>query len=218
MKNNKKDEKYLLRFSCVVNDSFTIEFTRGLNTYTGYEFIVNKEDKKEMYKFIKETIESNDLPIDHIYAYKLEPDNKDEVDTKEDVVRKVLEGKQKVLDQLEISEREYGKNLRGSKIVKAINIYAFCVLRDPNVPKEACWAKYAGYQFLVRKKDKDKMMKFIKEAIISNGVPFIKISAKDEELTNVNNLDTKEEIVKEILFHKEYLLYVFNEHNEAKKK
>ena len=40
--------------------------------------------QQEQEQLKKETIESNELPIDHIYAYKLEPDNKDEVDTKED--------------------------------------------------------------------------------------------------------------------------------------
>jgi len=212
-----KDKKYLLRFSCVVNDLLTIEFTRGTDTYTGYEFIVNKEDKKEMLKFIKETIESNDLPIDHISIYKLDPDDKSKVDTKDDVVRKVLEKKDEVLSQIELSEQCYGKNLRGGKIVKAIEINAYCVIEDPNEPEECCWAKYGGFSFTVRKKDKDKMMKFIKTAIISNGVPLIKIDSDDDvQYINVNNLDTKKSIVKEILAEKDYLLEVFNEHREAK--
>ena len=213
-----ENDKIELYYNCVLNDPFTLEMTRGTRMYTGYKFVVYKKDKKEMMKFIEETIRSNGLPLDNIYFYKLEPNDETKVDTKEDIVRKVLEKKDNVLSQVEDSERSYGINLRDGKIVKAIYIYAFCVLRDPNESEKHCWVKYDGYSFEVKKEEKDEMLEFIKEAITSNGIPLIRMEFMHEELTNEHNLDTKESIVEKILRHKKYLLESYNENLYPKKK
>ena len=213
-----KESKYRLYFNCVLNDTLTVEISHGLDMYAGYEFVVYEEDKDDMIKFIEETIESNGLPIDNIHPRKLEPDNQDKVDTKEDVVRKVLAGKDDILRQIEISESDYGKNLRDGKVVEAVNIYAFCVLIDPNTPEEACWSRYEGFRFTVKKEDAGEMMKFIYETIISNGLPLIKMCMKNEELINERHTYTKEGIVRKILSDKNDILKDFNKQLETKKK
>lgn len=208
-------EKVILCFNCVKNDTFTLEMTRGWDKYTGFSFVVYKKDEKEMFDFIKETILSNGLPIDNIQRISW-IFNKSDVDTKESIVKKVLEEKDKVLRQVDISERDYGENLRGGNIVEGTLLDVRCVVFHPEVPRRYPGARYHGYRFKVKKEEKDEMIKFIKEALRSNGIPLIKIVPEDLGLINDHNLDSKEDIVTEILKVKDIILLIYNERLEEK--
>jgi hypothetical protein len=169
-----------------------------------------------MFDFIKETILSNDLPIDNVQKISWKFNNKCEVDTKESIVKKVLEEKDKVLTQAKISEREYGKNLRNGNIVEATLLDVRCVVSDPKAPRRCPGARYTGYRFKVKKEEKDEMIKFIKEALSSNGIPLIRIVPEDIGLLNDQNIDSKEDIVTEILRGKKIILYFYNDRLEEK--
>jgi hypothetical protein len=209
-------EKVILCFNCVKNDTFTLEMTRGWDKYTGMSFVVYKKDEKEMFDFIKETILSNGLPIDNIQRISWIFNNKSDVDTKESIVKKVLEEKDKVLKQVDISERDYGENLRGGNIVEGTLLDVRCVVFHPEAPRRCPGARYEGYRFNVKKEEKDEMIKFIKEALRSNGIPLIKIVPEDLGLINDHNLDSKEDIVTEILKVKNIILSIYNERLEEK--
>jgi hypothetical protein len=60
------------------------------------------------------------------------------------------------------------------------------------------------------------MIKFNKEALRSNGIPLIKIVPEDLGLINDHNLDSKEDIVTEILKVKNIILSIYNERLEEK--
>ena len=211
-----EDKKIKLVFDCVLNDPLTIELTHGLEPYSGYEFIIYEKDLKEMRDFIKEVIISNGLPIDNIYTSTyLYEDEKDRIDTKEDIVRKILEGKEQILDQLEISERCYQRELGGYEVAETIHVHAHCVDRGLKGIENYYGPRYEGFHFLIKKEDEEEMTKFIKETIISYDLPFIEIVTDRAGITNVHNVDTKEDIITEILETKDYIL---NEYNEQRNK
>ena len=98
--------------------------------------------------------------------------------------------------------------------IPAIKIFADCVETDDWTYNNYHGLRYYGYHFVVRKEEKEEMKKFVEETIKSNGIPLVNIGFLYSDDCTERNIDTKEDIVREVLEDKEFLLEEYKRYLE----
>ena len=91
---------------CTINDP--VDVRCGGPEYLGFDFNVRKEDSKEMLNFIKEALNSLEVPCKRIYIYAEFKGNEDGICTKEKIMKDICEDANYLKHE---AEREYRYNL-----------------------------------------------------------------------------------------------------------
>lgn len=91
---------------CTINDP--VDVRCGGPEYLGFDFNVRKEDSKEMLNFIKEALNSLEVPCKRIYIYAKFKGTEDRICSKEKIMKDICKDANYLKHE---AEREYRYNL-----------------------------------------------------------------------------------------------------------